>query len=158
VGGHRGHHHPDAGKQRTPDDRYYNQGPGDAGMTVLQMTRQSIYQNCVGCGKPTQFTIAEGDPICHECEDTYITIRQSEGEIHNGYSNGRSKPVVYKRINIPEWMRWEVFIRDRYICQRCGSKKCLTVDHIIPVSKGGRTYHDNLQTLCRSCNSSKGAK
>lgn len=41
-------------------------------------------------------------------------------------------------------------------CTRCGSKKDLTADHVTPLKKGGNVY-GKLQTLCRSCNSSKGA-
>ena len=40
-------------------------------------------------------------------------------------------------------------------CTNCNSTKELTIDHIIPVSLGGCTTWDNLQILCRSCNSSK---
>ncbi len=43
-------------------------------------------------------------------------------------------------------------------CLACGKKTKLTVDHVIPVSKGGTSNIDNLQGLCFSCNSSKGAK
>ncbi|MBR2352886.1 MAG: HNH endonuclease, partial [Clostridia bacterium] len=34
----------------------------------------------------------------------------------------------------------------------------LEVDHIIPVSKGGKSTLDNLQTLCERCNRGKGTK
>lgn len=43
-------------------------------------------------------------------------------------------------------------------CLKCGSTKDITKDHIIPLIDGGRHHIDNLQPLCRSCNSSKGRK
>ena len=41
-------------------------------------------------------------------------------------------------------------------CLKCGSKKDITKDHVIPLIDGGRHHVSNLQPLCRSCNSSKG--
>lgn len=46
----------------------------------------------------------------------------------------------------------------KFKCVFCGNKENLTIDHIIPVSKGGSDDEDNLQILCKSCNSKKGAK
>jgi hypothetical protein len=51
-----------------------------------------------------------------------------------------------------------IYARDGYKCTYCGSKKDLSVDHIVPVSRGGSNENDNLVTACRSCNSSKGDK
>ncbi|RLC88792.1 MAG: hypothetical protein DRJ03_01700 [Chloroflexi bacterium] len=51
-----------------------------------------------------------------------------------------------------------VFERDKYRCQYCGTWKNLTVDHIVPVSKGGSDDVNNLQTLCNECNARKGAR
>ncbi len=45
--------------------------------------------------------------------------------------------------------------RDGYQCHACESQYNLTVDHILPLSKGGTDALDNLQLLCKSCNSSK---
>jgi DNA-directed RNA polymerase subunit RPC12/RpoP len=51
-----------------------------------------------------------------------------------------------------------IFARDGYRCLECGAREDLSVDHIQPVSKGGTDDAANLRTLCRSCNSRKGAR
>lgn len=52
-----------------------------------------------------------------------------------------------------------VFLRDRYTCQYCSDKlekrEC-TLDHVLPVSHGGKTTFDNTVTACGPCNASKG--
>ncbi len=59
-------------------------------------------------------------------------------------------------------LREEIAERDNYTCQICGRYMPdgfgLQIDHIIPVSKGGKTVRSNLQVLCMKCNQSKGAK
>lgn len=63
-----------------------------------------------------------------------------------------------KKTKIPAKLRWEVFKRDGFTCKGCGAQDDLSADHISPESKGGKTTLENLQTLCRSCNSKKGAR
>lgn len=54
--------------------------------------------------------------------------------------------------------RQKIFKRDGYRCLCCGSRKNLTIDHIIPkCKKGGTDKNSNLQTLCRKCNEIKDA-
>lgn len=65
---------------------------------------------------------------------------------------------TYKKDVISRTLSRQVMERDHYRCVQCGTHLNLTCDHIIPESKGGPTTFDNLQTLCRSCNSSKGAR
>lgn len=61
-------------------------------------------------------------------------------------------------------MRESILRRDNWTCQRCGNSVykepnlLLEVDHIIPISKGGKTEPNNLQTLCWKCNRSKSDK
>ena len=62
------------------------------------------------------------------------------------------------KVPIDDRIRWVVLERDNFTCKRCGSRKFLAVDHIIPESKGGATDSSNLQTLCRRCNSQKGGR
>jgi hypothetical protein len=52
-----------------------------------------------------------------------------------------------------------LFARDRHVCAYCGaqcSEGDLTVEHIVPVSRGGRHEWTNVVTACRSCNTRKG--
>lgn len=62
------------------------------------------------------------------------------------------------RTPMPQDLRWAVFARDNYTCQRCGSGLRLEADHIKPYSLGGPTTFENLQTLCHDCNAAKGAR
>jgi len=43
-----------------------------------------------------------------------------------------------------------------YACAYCGSDEDLTIDHIVPQSKGGPDTTDNVVCCCKSCNQSKG--
>ena len=53
--------------------------------------------------------------------------------------------------------RRAVFARDRWVCQYCGQGRGnLTVDHVIPRSKGGGSGWDNIVTCCAPCNRRKG--
>lgn len=55
--------------------------------------------------------------------------------------------------------RKEIFARDDYTCQYCGIRKTdLTIDHVMPRSKGGLHTWDNVVTACRACNHRKGGK
>jgi 5-methylcytosine-specific restriction endonuclease McrA len=52
--------------------------------------------------------------------------------------------------------RRAVFARDQWMCQYCGSRTNLTVDHVIPKSKGGGSSWDNIVASCAPCNRRKG--
>ena len=56
---------------------------------------------------------------------------------------------------VPPVNRREVLRRDKHTCQYCGSTKKLTLDHVIPRSKGGKHTWDNVVTACERCNSRK---
>lgn len=73
------------------------------------------------------------------------------------------KSAKYQRSILSDSLRYDILKRDDFTCQLCGasSKKDgvkLEVDHIIPVSKGGKTEKENLQTLCERCNRGKSNK
>ena len=58
----------------------------------------------------------------------------------------------------PNFTRFNVFLRDKFSCQYCGSKNELTFDHLLPRSRGGKTDWDNVVTACSTCNVKKGGR
>lgn len=74
------------------------------------------------------------------------------------------KSIEGQRALMTSSLREKIKTRDDYTCQICGlstydeQNLLLEIDHIIPLSKGGVTSEENLQTLCWRCNRSKGAK
>lgn len=57
------------------------------------------------------------------------------------------------------YSKQNVFLRDGYTCQYCGTdvnKRTATLDHVLPTSHGGKTTFENTTTACGPCNASKG--
>ena len=61
--------------------------------------------------------------------------------------------VPYRRIMLS---RKNVLRRDRFRCQYCGRRDHLTVDHVLPKSRGGKDSWRNLVAACTDCNNRKG--
>ena len=134
-----------------------------------------------------RYASADGDhirvPIKQLVKDTAQTRRAVEKQLRRLFSKGFIE-VTYAQIARPSeyrmcldkiftdqplqerplkkqiafGLRMRVFERDNFTCLHCGSRKVLTVDHVIPHSKGGTDAFENLQTLCATCNCKKGRK
>ena len=72
------------------------------------------------------------------------------------------RPLVIRLLNYVKYRskgvkvsRRRVFRRDGHQCGYCGSKKNLTLDHILPKSRGGLNTWENMVTCCSRCNSLK---
>ena len=63
-----------------------------------------------------------------------------------------------KPSEFPAFTRFNLFLRDRFECQYCGSPRDLTFDHVIPRAQGGRTTWENVATACSPCNLRKGGR
>src|SRR5688572_31554523 len=61
--------------------------------------------------------------------------------------------IPYKGITLS---RHNIMRRDHFQCQYCGSNKNLTLDHLFPRSRGGKSSWSNLITACNGCNTRKG--
>ena len=74
------------------------------------------------------------------------------------------KSIQGQRALLTSKLRNKILQRDGYMCKQCGASLqkepnlLLEIDHIIPLSKGGMTKENNLQTLCWRCNRKKGNK
>ncbi|GKV07393.1 hypothetical protein SLEP1_g19176 [Rubroshorea leprosula] len=66
---------------------------------------------------------------------------------------------VVKRRRIKHTLsRKNILYRDNYTCQYCSSREKLTIDHVLPVARGGEWKWENLVAACARCNSKKGQK
>ncbi|MFN3641638.1 MAG: HNH endonuclease [Gemmobacter sp.] len=54
--------------------------------------------------------------------------------------------------------RFNLFLRDEFRCQYCGSPRDLTFDHVVPRSRGGVTSWENVVAACSPCNLRKGSR
>jgi 5-methylcytosine-specific restriction endonuclease McrA len=69
---------------------------------------------------------------------------------------GRMVKRPHPRVNLS---KREIFRRDSYTCQYCGSHEgILTIDHVIPRRLGGKHSWENLVTACAGCNHRKGGR
>ena len=65
---------------------------------------------------------------------------------------------MMRRRRQPRFSKTNVYIRDLYTCQYCNSQQTrnnLTLDHVLPLSKGGRTQWENIVAACSPCNARK---
>lgn len=89
-------------------------------------------------------------------------IEHGEGELHSE-TTSFARPAVIRLVayvRIPHGYRRRVtrkavFARDDWVCQYCGSETALTLDHVIPRSRGGPTEWENVVAACPPCNRRK---
>ena len=63
-----------------------------------------------------------------------------------------------RQSEFPAFTRFNLFLRDRFTCQYCGSENNLTFDHVIPRRLGGKTTWENIASACAPCNMKKGGR
>lgn len=90
------------------------------------------------------------DSIIHA---TTFQMMMPQVIVLNHYHRCPPRTVRFNRRNI--------FMRDKYTCQYCGCKPRkdeLSIDHVIPSSRGGKTDWENVVLACTKCNTSKGSR
>ncbi|WP_043234116.1 HNH endonuclease [Bosea sp. LC85] len=95
--------------------------------------------------------------------DRVNIVSEYDTVVHSPSFNMKLPSVVSLKTYIkpsrtPAFTRFNVFLRDRFSCQYCGTRDELTFDHVVPRSKGGLTTWDNVVAACSPCNLRKGDK
>ncbi len=110
-----------------------------------------------GMGMPKRFGRRMGlEP--EEVEYLVARVRQAHNEIVSGKAKApKPIPDPLKRIENHKHGLYREQGRKCNGCKEIFSFSDMTIDHIIPRSRGGTDALENLQLLCQSCNSSKGA-
>lgn len=92
-------------------------------------------------------------------------LKEADKEVSNYQGTCIFKiPLVLRLVSLVKtiysnkvpFSRKNVFIRDRHRCQYCGSTENLSVDHVTPRARGGKTNFENCVTCCVRCNVLKG--
>ncbi|GHC32887.1 MULTISPECIES: HNH endonuclease [Gemmobacter] len=97
------------------------------------------------------------------CLDRVQILAEYDAVVHSQRAEFRiPSVVVLKEFVKPQkrvaFTRFNLFLRDEFKCQYCGSKGDLTFDHVLPRSKGGITSWENVVAACSPCNLKKGNK
>ena len=95
--------------------------------------------------------------------DRVNIVQHYDVEVHSPRFAMRLPSVVSLKTYVkpsrqPAFTRFNVFLRDRFQCQYCGSGEDLTFDHLVPRARGGQTTWENVLTACSPCNLRKGHK
>ncbi|MBL4917599.1 HNH endonuclease [Szabonella alba] len=93
-----------------------------------------------------------------------VTIVAEYDQIVRSQRSGIRIPsvVVLKDFVKPQkrvaFTRFNLFLRDEFCCQYCGSRGDLTFDHVVPRARGGITSWENVVAACSPCNLRKGSR
>ena len=101
----------------------------------------------------------------NELEEKFNKLKEENDFLYPPKKEEKKKitKTTSERSKLTAGLRYDIFRRDNFRCQICGRSAqdegvVLHVDHIIPVSKGGKTEWNNLRTLCQDCNLGKSNK
>ena len=105
--------------------------------------------------------------ICLMAKGKVEVVKDSQRTIRNASGAELKVPAVMRLIKLIRtiyrtsvtFTKRNVLIRDHFKCAYCGaSKEKLSIDHIIPKSKGGKMTFENCVAACRACNLKKGGR
>jgi 5-methylcytosine-specific restriction endonuclease McrA len=129
---------------------------------MIDGTRQAVLQ-LNQAFEPTAFCSARR-ALTLVIKDKAIVVAETDREVRPGMlypSVIRLKEFVYVPHKMQTLSRKNILLRDRNVCQYCETKfhaSELTLDHVIPRSRGGKDTWENLVACCSKCNRKKADK
>lgn len=129
-------------------------------LKLRKKTKPYLFQDfiCSHCNLPYQSTKANKGK-CKACIKKITRKPSKKKKTSDHIERAKKKGVVYEKINIES-----IYKRDGYKCTSCScvvvksktyQSNQATIDHVIPISKGGSHTIDNVVTMCMSCNAKK---
>lgn len=123
-------------------------------------SRDGLKWRCSACHSQQNRTIYNRN-VKREREKRRL-YRENNQERVRQYAVDGERRRRARKMNVESTLtrtQWERILRRYgYRCLACGSSENLTIDHVVPISKGGEDTERNVQPLCGSCNSSKGVR
>jgi len=95
--------------------------------------------------------------------DRVSIVAEYDVQVHSPSTTIRIPSVVVlkdyvKPAKSTAFTRFNLFLRDEFTCQYCGSKGEMTFDHVVPRARGGKTVWENVVAACGPCNLNKGSR
>lgn len=123
----------------------------DANVLVLNQDYQPL--SVCSVQRSVKLIFLDKAELLHDYPDRTICTVTEEYSYPSVIRLRRYINIPYNKIVLS---RRNIMKRDGNRCQYCGSSRNLTIDHVLPRSRGGRDTWENLVTACDSCNVEKG--
>jgi 5-methylcytosine-specific restriction endonuclease McrA len=88
-----------------------------------------------------------------QANSRYIRTEKGKANKRRDYARRKDAIVPDRPVTAEDWL--EIVAQHKNRCYYCKKKRILTLDHVIPISKGGLHVKENIVPACRSCNSKK---
>lgn len=137
--------------------KQYQKSLDDRGAYIFYITRRQTRYKQINYIK-TSYKVVHIVGL-YSCDYNFLFKRNELLESINYECTLKEYNTKNQRKLMTKALRKQIITRDNYTCQNCGKympdEVGLHIDHIVSISKGGKTIPSNLQVLCSKCNGSK---